>query len=184
LASCGSSYWLAATGGLAISSLLTAELKQWIGREFRYTAPEEIGRASIRYFALAVGDDNRLYFDDEYARAAGYAGVIAPPTFVCETNQYVHRQPNADGYIGHWWQLPITGCRMLRGGHEYEFLQPVTPADRITVTWRLDDIAERISSRGGSMLMVSSTATITNQRGETLARNRETLIFEPLKPSQ
>ena len=55
--------------------LLTDELKQWIGREFNYTAPEEIGRASIRYFALAIGDDNRLYFDDEYARAAGYAGV-------------------------------------------------------------------------------------------------------------
>ncbi|MBV8454056.1 MAG: MaoC family dehydratase N-terminal domain-containing protein, partial [Deltaproteobacteria bacterium] len=101
------------------------ELRQWIGREFNYTAPEEIGRASIRYFALAIGDDNRLYFDPEYARAVGYTGVIAPPTFICETNQYAHRQPNADGYIGHSWDLPISGCRMIRGGHEYEFFQPV-----------------------------------------------------------
>jgi acyl dehydratase len=162
-------------------SLLTDELKQWIGREFNYTAPEEIGRASIRYFALALGDDNRLYFDNEYAQTAGYAGVIAPPTFICETNQYAHRQPDADGYIGHSWDLPISGCRMIRGGHEYEFFQPVRPEDQISVNWRLEDIFERSSSRGGTMLIAVAVATFSNQRGEKLARNRETLIFQPLE---
>ena len=38
-------------------SLLTEELKSWIGREAHYPAHEELGRASIRYFALAMGDD-------------------------------------------------------------------------------------------------------------------------------
>jgi acyl dehydratase len=162
-------------------NLLTDELKQWIGREFNYTAPEEIGRASIRYFALAIGDDNRLYFDNEYAQTAGYAGVIAPPTFICETNQYVHRQPDADGYIGHTWDLPICGCRMIRGGHEYEFFQPVRPEDQISVNWRLENIFEHSSSRGGIMLIAVAVATFSNQRGEKLARNRETLIFQPLE---
>jgi hypothetical protein len=49
--------------------LLTEELRGWIGREVSYAAPEEIGRASIRYFALAIGDDNPLYVDEDYARA-------------------------------------------------------------------------------------------------------------------
>jgi acyl dehydratase len=164
-----------------VETLLTDELKRWIGREFIYTAPEEIGRASIRYFALAIGDDNPLYFDHEYARTAGYSGVIARPTFICETNQYAHRQPNADGYIGHSWDLPLSGCRMIRGGHEYEFIRPVTPEDRISVNWRLDDISEHKSSRSGTMLIVSALATYCNQREETLARNRETLIFQPLR---
>jgi acyl dehydratase len=164
-------------------SLLTNELRQWIGREFNYTAPEEIGRASIRYFALAIGDENRLYFDDDYARAAGYRGVIAPPTFICETNQYAHRQPNSDGYIGHSWDLPLTGCRMLRGGHEYELFQPVRPDDRITVSWRLEDISERSSSRSGRMLLVSALGRFFNQRSEKLAYNRETLIFQELESS-
>jgi acyl dehydratase len=164
-----------------ILSLLTDELRQWIGRESNYTAPEEIGRASIRYFALAIGDDNRLYFDNEYAQTVGYPGVIAPPTFICETNQYAHRQPDADGYIGHSWDLPLSGCRMIRGGHEYEFFQPVTPEDRISVNWRLEDIFERNSSRGGTMLIVMAVAAFSNQRGEMLARNRETLIFQPLE---
>jgi acyl dehydratase len=165
-------------------TLLTDELKQWIGREVSYTAPEEIGLASIRYFALAIGDDNRLYFDKDYARAAGYAGVIAPPTFICETNQYAHRQPDADGYIGHSWQLPLTGCRMIRGGHEYEFVRPVTPADQIKVKWRLEDISEHTSSRGGSLLRVIALAVFSNRGGEMLACNRETLIFQPLLGSE
>lgn len=162
--------------------LMTDELKSWIGREFSYSAPEELGRASIRYFALAVGDDNPLYTSDEYARKAGYPSLIAPPTFVCETNQYAHREPNADGYIGHSWELPIAGCRMVRGGHQYEFLRPVLPSDRISVTWRLDDISEHTSSRGVPMVIAVAVATFTNQHGELLARNRETLIYQPLEP--
>jgi hypothetical protein len=31
------------------------------------------------------------------------------------------------------------------------------------------------------MLVVISAATYTNQRGDMLARNRETLIFQPLE---
>jgi acyl dehydratase len=161
-------------------TLLTDELKQWIGREFNYVAPEEIGRASIRYFALAIGDDNRLYFDDGYARTAGYSGIIAPPTFVCETNQYAHRQPNPDGYIGHSWDLPLSRCRMIRGGHQYEFFQPVKPEDRIHVKWRLEDMSEHSSSRGGALLIVVAAGTYSNQREEMLAHNRETLIFQEL----
>jgi acyl dehydratase len=147
-----------------------------------YTAPEEIGRASIRYFALAIGDDNPLYVDDEYARATGYPSVIAPPTFVCETNQYAHRPPDRDGYIGHTWELPIRGCRMIRGGHDYQFFRPVLPTDRISVTWHLEDISEHVSSRGGPLLVVVVVATYSNQQGEPLARNHETLIYQPLEP--
>jgi acyl dehydratase len=69
---------------------------------------------------------------------------------------------------------------MIRGGHEYEFFRPVRPEDRITVSWRLDDISEHLSSRGGTMLIVLATATISDQCGEVLARNRETLIYQPL----
>ena len=162
--------------------LLTDELRAWIGREVTYPAREELGRAAIRYFALALGDDNPLYRDDEYARAAGYPSVIAPPTFVCETSQYAHRRPDADGYIGHTWELTVPGCRMIRAGHDYEFFRPVLPTDRITVTWRLTDMVERASSRGGSLLFVTSTATYVDQRGERLAVNRETIVFQPLAP--
>ena len=163
--------------------LLTDEVRSWIGREVTYTAPEELGRAAIRYFALAIGDDNPLYVDDDYARAAGYPSVIAPPTLVCETNQYIHRAPGDDGYIGHVWDLPLRGFRIIRGGHEYEFARPVLPSDRVSAIWRVADIVERTTSRGGSMLVVSSEVTYVDQEGEVLARNRETILYQPVEPT-
>jgi len=161
-------------------TLLTDEVRAWIGREAHYAAREELGRASIRYFALALGDGNPLYFDDAYAKEAGYSSVIAPPTLICESCQYAHQPPNADGYIGHEWHLPVSGCRLIRAGNEYEFMRPVLPADRISVTWTLEDIVERSSSRGGTQLFVTSVARYRDAAGEVVAVNRETLVYQPL----
>lgn len=163
-------------------TLLTDELQAWIGREVTYEAHEELGRASIRYFALATRDDNPLYLDDAYARAAGYPSVIAPPTLVCETCQYAHRPPDESGYIGHEWRLPIAACRLIRAGNDYDFFRPVLPTDRVSVIWKLEDITEQPSSRGGTQLFVTSAARYVNQDGETLAVNRETVVYQPLVP--
>lgn len=160
-----------------MSALLTDEIKAWIGREAAYEAPEELGRAAIRYFALAVGDDNPLYLDDEYARGHGYDGVIAPPTLVCETNQFIGGRPS-EAYIGHSWDLPLTGCRMIRGGNDYAFFRRVRPDDRVKVTWRLESIVERASSAGAAMLVVTSVARYADEKGELLATNTETIIYQ------
>jgi acyl dehydratase len=161
-------------------ALLTEELRSWIGREAHYPAREELGRASIRYFALAMGDDNPLYVDDAYARRAGYPSVIAPPTLVCETCQYAHRAPNADGYIGHEWPLPLPASRLVRAGNDYEFMRPVLPSDRISVTWTLESIVEKSFSKGGTQLFVTSVARYRDAVGEIVAVNRETVVYQPL----
>ncbi|MFE0150343.1 MaoC family dehydratase N-terminal domain-containing protein [Nonomuraea sp. NPDC059007] len=144
--------------------------------EVTYTAPEELGRAAIRYFAQAVGDANPLYTDDAYAREHGYDGVIAPPTLIFETNQFTGLSRDPDGYCGHTWDLDFPGTRLVRGGNTYEFHQPVRPADVITVTWRLGDIV-----RKAGKIFVTSTATYTNQHADLLAVNEETLIYVPLE---
>lgn len=155
---------------------MTDELKSWIGREVTYTAPEELGRASIRYFALATGDNNPLYYDEAAAEESRHGGVIAPPTFVCETNQLYKKPQGGDGYFGHRWELPIESDRVIRGGNEYEFHQPARPDDRITVTWRVVDIYERETRQSGPLIFVISEARYTNQRGELLTINRDTTI--------
>ena len=160
--------------------MLTEEIKSWIGREAHYPAREELGRASIRYFALALGDDNPLYVDDAYAKKAGYPSVIAPPTLICESCQYAHQAPNADGYIGHEWHLPVPNARLVRAGNDYEFMRPVLPTDRISVTWTLESITEKPSSRGGTQLFVASVARYRDDKGEVVAINRETIVYQPL----
>ena len=131
---------------------------------------------------MALGDDNPLYRDEEFARKTRHGGIIAPPTFICETNQYMDAAPNEDGYIGHHWDLPIPGSRSIRGGSEYEFFQPVRPTDRITATWRIADIREEETSTG-RVLYVMSEVEFVNQDGHLLAVHRDTNMYVPEKPS-
>ncbi|KHL15807.1 MaoC dehydratase-like protein [Mumia flava] len=164
-------------------SLLTDELRAMIGTTRTYTAPEPLGAAAGRYFALAVGDANPLYTDDAFAREHGLAGVTAPPTLICETNQYAGLPPDAEGYAGHTWGLELPGTRQVRGGNRYTFGRRTRPDDVVTATWRITDVAEKSTRSGADMLVVSSTATYTASGGDLLAENAETLIFVALEPS-
>ena len=149
--------------------LLTDAIRAMIGRTLNYRAPEELGRASIRYFALAVGADPSRWKDE------------APPTLVCETNQLTgNAEPDADAYLGHAWDLPLpVPCHMIRGGNDYRFGRPVRPDDVITTTWELVDAVERIGTGGRPLLLVTARATYTADDGEWLATNTETLIYRP-----
>jgi acyl dehydratase len=164
-------------------SMLTDDLRARIGEQRVYTAPEELGRASIRYFARAVGDDNRLYTDEEYARRCGYDGVIAPPTLICETNQYADVPRDEDGFAGHRWDLHVPGTRQVRGGNSYGFHRAVRPSDVITARWVLADMTERTTRDGRPMLVVTSRAEYTDQTGELLATNEEQVIYVSLEPA-
>lgn len=161
-------------------SLLTEEVAAFLHRRATYVAPEPMGRAAFRYFATAIGDDNPVYVDDQAAKAAGYDGVVAPPTLVCETNQYMSRHRDPDGFLGHRFELPVQDCRQLRGGNEYEFFQPVRPDDVLHVEWEVTELSERRSSSGLPMLFVRSVATYRNQRDELLVRNTETVIYQAM----
>jgi hypothetical protein len=68
----------------------------------------------------------------------------------------------------------------MRAGNDYEFMRPVLPSDRISVTWTLENIVEKSSSRGGTQLFVTSVARYRDAAGEIVAVNRETVVYQPL----
>ncbi len=160
--------------------MLTPEISAFVGKSISYTAPEPVGKASIRYFAMAIGDANPLYTDDDFARKHGYSGVIAPPTWICETNQYAGLPMDADGYAGHLWKIEVPNTRLVRGGNDYRFHQAIVEGDVITATWVIDSITERTNSKGLKMMTMFSTATYTNQKNELLATNTESLIWSEI----
>ncbi|UMG94704.1 MaoC family dehydratase N-terminal domain-containing protein [Nocardioides sp. TF02-7] len=162
-------------------SLLTDEIRSLVGTTRVYTAPEPFGRVAGRYFAIATGDRNPLYTDDEAARAAGLPGVTVPPTLVCETNQYADLPRDAEGYAGHTWRLDIPGTRQVRGGNRYTFHRRIRPDDVVTATWEITRVEEKQSRSGADMLVVHSKATYTAADGGPLAENEETIIFVALE---
>ena len=162
-------------------TLLTDEIRALVGSTRTYTAPEPFGRAAGRYFALAVGDHNPLYTDDEAARAVGLDGVTIPPTLVCETNQYAGLEMDEEGYAGHTWQLHVPGARQVRGGNRYTFHRRIRPDDVVTASWEITHVEEKQNRAGADMLIVHSRASYTDGHGEPLADNEETIIFVSLE---
>jgi acyl dehydratase len=160
--------------------LLTDDLRARIGETATYTAPEPLGRASLRYFALAVGDENPLWTDRSFARDHGYDDVVAPPTLIAETNQYMPGPRDGDGFMGHSWHITVPDTRLVRGGNAYEFHRPAGPDTVVTATWRIADMTERRTSAGLAMLVITSEAAYTDQDGELLMTNTETLVFTEL----
>lgn len=155
---------------------LHEQLRATVGQEMVFEAPDEIGRSSFRQYALAVGDFNPLYSDREQAAAQGLRDVMAPPTLVCDTWQYVDSDMDERGdLLGRGPFRDLTG---LRAGNEYEFFQPVHPDDVITARWLVKDVYER-ATRSGTIIFQIIEATFHNQRGEMLARNTETMFYRP-----
>ena len=153
---------------------LLAKLKASVGKERVFRAPDEMGRAGFRQYALAIGDFNPVYSDREFAQSQGLRDVMAPPTLICDTWQYI------EGDMDHRGDLVGRGesgePKGLRAGNDYEFFQPVYPDDQITARWRVKDVYEK-SGRSGSLVFQEIEVSFFNQRDELLAKNTETLFF-------
>ncbi len=151
-------------------------LKKTVGQEVVFQAPEEIGRSAFRQYALAIGDFNPMYSDPEFAQSHGLRDVMAPPTLICDTWQYIDGDmDDRGGLIGRGALGELNG---LRAGNEYEFFQPIHSDDVITARWTVKDIYER-TGRSGSLIFQVVEANFYNQREELLARNTETMFYRP-----
>lgn len=124
----------------------------------------EVEKGAIVKFAEAIGDGNPVYNDEAAARDSQYGGLVAPPTFL---RSVVVGRPETP------FEPPFT--RLLDGGSDWEYFQPVRPGDRITAVARIDDINERTGSIG-LMLITTVVITYTNQFGQVVATQTSTSI--------
>ena len=81
-------------------------------------------------YALAIGDFNPVYTDVEFARNQGLQDVMAPPTLICDTWQYIDSDMDDDGDL--YGRGEARELRGLRAGNDYEFLGQGVGRDRAT----------------------------------------------------
>ena len=124
----------------------------------------EVEKGAIIKFAQAIGDANPLFSDEAAARKTRYGGLVAPPTFLRALGQARPELP---------FNLPLH--RVLDGGSDWEYFQPVRPGDRITAVAAITDLRER-SGRLGLMLISTIVTTYRNQFGEVVATQTNTTI--------
>jgi acyl dehydratase len=97
----------------------------------------EVGKEKIREYAMAVGEENSVYFDRERAKEAGFRDVPAPPMFAVVYSAGSVGPAVLDPEVG------INFTAMVHGGQEFVWGEPVCAGDTITTETEVKDIAVR-----------------------------------------
>ncbi len=106
------------------------------GRSYPPGPPFAVGREHIRDFADVLGATSPVHRDVEAARGAGYADVIAPPTFAVVLAQRVESQFIADP------EAQIDFSRVVHGEEKFVHHAPLTAGDEIVGTLHVDRVRE------------------------------------------
>ena len=139
---------------------LTDEMRsQVIGVESEPTTLE-VERGHVARFAEAIDDDNPAYT----AGTPQSGGVVAPPTFLRAIRDVRPVVP---------FDVPFT--RLLDGGSDWEYFEPVRAGDTITAVGRIEDMRERTGSIG-QMLISTIKITYRNQADAIVATQTSTSI--------
>ena len=128
----------------------------------------EVEKGHIRKFAEAIGDDNPLYHDEEYAGKSRFGGIIAPPTFAT-TFGFESKESVMKG-------LDINYARLLHGEQEYEYHKPIMAGDKISFSTKISDITEK-EGKSGAMDIVTTEMTGHNQDGDKVFVARSTVVI-------
>ncbi|MFE6736219.1 MaoC family dehydratase N-terminal domain-containing protein [Microbacterium sp. NPDC057650] len=125
-----------------------------VGREFPPTSPYLVGREKVREFARAVFADAPVHTDVDTARAAGYADVVAPPTFAMVIQDHTLQQLLALEDSG------IVLARTIHAEQRFTYTRPIVAGDELTGQLRVTGIR----TLGGNA-MITSEAEITDADG-------------------
>ena len=135
------------------------------GRVFEPVAPYLVGREKVREFARAVFSTSPLSLDPAAAQAAGYADVVAPPTFAVVVQEATLAQLLAEPDGG------IDFSRVVHGEQRFSYTRPIVAGDELTATLAVTSI----KSLGGND-MVTAESTIVDVSGEHVVTATSTLV--------
>jgi acyl dehydratase len=151
-------------------SLITDELRKMLDVPSG-TIVYKVEEGAIQRYAQAIGDTNPLYNDPDYASRTEYGRLLAPPGF---TGWSIKAERPTEKLFE---SLIKAGAppRILDGGVEFEFIEPVGAGDVLTATTKIASITER-ETRLGKTMFTTVEITFVNQRGNVVIKSRSTLI--------
>jgi acyl dehydratase len=120
----------------------------------------------LRFFAKAIGETNPLYTDVAVAKAAGYADLPVPPTFL-----FSIELENPDQFR---WVVDqgIDPRFVLHGEQSFTYHSIAHAGDTLTATPRIVDV---YSKKGGALEFIVKNTTVTRADGSAVA-DLETVI--------
>ena len=151
---------------MTTSSVITPELKALLNKPGeREVFDVEKGR--VKFFAQAIGDENPIYTDPEFAASTRFHDLIAPPLFLMDSG--------LSTYVEYILQFnPLTAN--INGGSEVEYFLPIKVGDTITTEPMITSLEEK-DGRSGKLLLVTVQVTFHNQNGDLVSRIKNTFVW-------
>jgi uncharacterized OB-fold protein/acyl dehydratase len=166
---------------------LRAALDSWIGREDEpQAARDPVNAAMIRHWCDAVGDDNPVYTDRDFAAKSVHGAIVAPPTMLQAWTMRGLRPPesapaqrapfsevmrllDAAGYTS----VVATNCRQ-------EYRRYLREGDQLSVSTRVARVSDEKTTALGVGRFVDEEMIYRDAAGEEVARMTFRLLkFKP-----
>jgi acyl dehydratase len=135
------------------------------GRVLPPAQPYLVGREKIREFARAVLSSNPVNLDVDAAKTAGYADLVAPPTFPIVVQEKTLAQLLAEPDAG------IDFSRIVHGDQRFSYTRPIVAGDELTAQLTVASI----KSLGGHT-MITAVSEITDATGAHVVTATSTLV--------
>lgn len=147
-----------------------------------------IEASHIMMFARAVGDDNNIYYDADYAKTTELGSIIAPPTFAISSAQfdpdYFLRPKNGQPWFGSGKEP--TGVKKSSSGsggggggggglhaeQHFEYHRHIKPGDVLTATVKPGKTWEKEGRRSGKLVFSETVTEYRDQSGELVITAR------------
>ncbi|MEE8409720.1 MAG: MaoC family dehydratase N-terminal domain-containing protein [Myxococcota bacterium] len=143
---------------------IPSKQKQMIGKA---TKPQkfEVEKGQVRRFAAAIGEENPIHLDEKAAKAAGYSGLVAPPTFIAALSA-------VDPLLE---EVGLDPQGTMHAEEEYEYFRPICSGDEISVVHRITDVYDKQAPTGRLLFVVIETRG-TDRRGRPVCKGRRVLV--------
>jgi acyl dehydratase len=155
---------------MANGSLITDELRKSIDVTLD-TIVFKVEEGAIQRYAQAIGDPNPLYNDPDYASKTEYGRLIAPPGFAGWPVKAGRLTEKVFAFLVKAGAPP----RLLDGGIEFEFVEPIGAGDVLTATIKIAKVAERETKLGKTMF-TTAEITFANRKGSVVLKSWATII--------
>jgi acyl dehydratase len=125
-----------------------------VGFVYPDSKPYLVTAEKIAAFAQAIGDDNPIYFDQDFATSLGHKSVCAPPTFPIAVTMTVMEEYFNDP------ALNMNYSRIVHSDQRFEYTRPIEVGDELVVRTSV----EEIRPLGGNEMATFRTDVLSNDR--------------------
>ena len=165
-------------------TVITPELREWIGRKTPLRPLEIISAADVRRYVDATGDANPLWLDDDFARGAGYRSRILPPTLVgwvpFSFKEGTERAESEPTDLRRQIPLPEEYTNVRNAGSETEWVLPAYLGEQLSTQSAIVDIVAR-QGKAGLGIYISQEELVLNAQEQIILRRHHTLAVFPDK---